>query len=396
MRVKSVGVKLFTRSIQPTGDPSGVIVEGSSSTSSSTTIVASPWPGWPDWPTPLWNGRVQQLTDTAWACVDLNASVLSTMPPYLVGAARTLDAAWLRNPDEDLYSSWEEFAKQLFWDYQLGEAFVIATARYATGKPARFHVVPPWAVEASIGPDGLRRYSIGQIDVTDDMLHLRYQSSVGDAHGHGPLEAGAARVVASEMLNRYATNLARAGGVPPGTLTHPEWLSPEQSAELQNQWVAARSAMMGLPAVLSGGIKWETSSLDPVKMALLELAQYEDSRIAILLGVPPFLVGLPAGGDSLTYSNVQSLFDYHWRAGLRPKAQAVMAGLSEWLLPDGTTVEVNRDAYIQPGPLERAQTYEIMHRIVDPQGNPALSVDEIRDAERLVDTTPMIETGVMG
>jgi hypothetical protein len=48
----------------------------------------------------------------------------------------------------------------------------------------------------------------------------------------------------------------------------------------------------------------------------VELSQWNESRIAVLLGVPPFLMGLPSGGDSMTYSNVQSLFDYHWRAGL--------------------------------------------------------------------------------
>ena len=65
----------------------------------------------------------------------------------------------------------------------------------------------------------------------------------------------------------------------------------------------------------------------------------------------------------MTYANVNAIFDYHWRAGLRPKATTVMAGLSQWLLPRGTTVEVNRDAYVQPEPLERAQTAEILHRI---------------------------------
>ena len=97
-------------------------------------------------------------------------------------------------------------------------------------------------------------------------------------------------------------------------------------------------------------------SCRPSDMALVELAQLNESRIAVLLGVPPFLVGLPSGGDSMTYSNVTSLFDYHWRAGLRPKAHAVMAALSAWLLPRGTTIEVNRDEYVQPGPYERAQT----------------------------------------
>jgi hypothetical protein len=91
--------------------------------------------------------------------------------------------------------------------------------------------------------------------------------------------------------------------------------------------------------------------------------------------VPPFLLGLPTG-DSMTYSNVSSVFDYHWRAGLKPKASRVMLALSQWLVPRGTTVEVNRDEYVQPGPFERAQTYEIHHRIG------SMTVEEIRESER--------------
>jgi hypothetical protein len=30
------------------------------------------------------------------------------------------------------------------------------------------------------------------------------------------------------------------------------------------------------------------------------------------------------------------------------------------MLPRGTTIELNRDAYVQPPPLERAQTWQIL------------------------------------
>lgn len=372
------------------GDPVGVMLAESGPPAPPLPWVSpSAWSGWPaDWAT-SWNGsNLGTLTDTAWMCLDLNSSVLSTMPPYLVGAAPTLNADWLRNPDPDIYTSFEELAKQLFWDYQaVGEAFLLATARYATGWPARFHVVPPWTVNVEM-EQGRRFYSIGSSDVTGDMLHIRYQSTTTDAHGHGPLEAGAARVVAAQVLARYATNLAAGGGIPTSVLEHPEELTAEQSALLQAQWVQARLSSIGEPAVLSGGVTWKPTQLDPVQMALLDLSQFNEARIAVLLGVPPFLVGLPSGGDSLTYSTTVQLFDFHWRAGLRPKAQTVMSALSEWLLPRGTRVELNRDEYIQPGPYERAQTAQILNGIVDKQGNPALTVDEIRDAERLDDTDP--------
>jgi HK97 family phage portal protein len=316
------------------------------------------------------------LTDTAWTCLDLNASLLATMPPYLVGASPTLPDDWLDNPDPDIYASWEEFAKQLFWDYQLGEAFVIATAYYANGKPARFHVVEPWYVNVEM-VGGRRVYSIGSADVTADMLHIRYQGGASDAHGHGPLEAGSARLVAASVLTRYGTNIATSGGIPNSVLNYPDGeLTATQAADLQNQWVEARMSSLGLPAVLSGGVTFETLQFSPTDMALIELLQFNESRIAVLLRVPPFLVGLPSGGDSLTYSTVSMALDYHWRAGLRPKAQAVMSAMSSWLTPRGTRVEVNRDAYVQPEPLVRAQTWQILIDIG------VLTADQVKVIER--------------
>ena len=373
------------------GDPDGLILAGPTVTAQSLpSVVPSAWSGWPDgWATPYWgNGNLQCLTDTAWMCLDLNASVLASMPPYLVGAPASLSSDWLNNPDPDVYASWEEFAKQLFWDYQLGEAFVLATSYYSTGWPARFHVVPPWFVNVELR-EGIRYYSIGEQDVTGEILHVRYQSSTGSAHGVGPLDAGSARCIADRVLTEYGTKLA-VTGVPSGVLAFPNGISPEQAALAKAQWMAARVSSVGEPAVLSGGITWTPTQLDPTKLGLLDLLRFQQSRIAVLLGVPPVVVGLPSGGDSLTYSNVTMLFDFHWRAGLRPKAQSVMSALSGWALPRGTSVEVNRDAYIQPEPYERAQTAQILAGIVDPNtGQQALTVSEIRAAERLDDATPV-------
>lgn len=380
------------------GDPDGVTVVTPTAWSGPPPVIRpSAWSGWPaEWSTPNWGGQVAQLADTAWMCLDLNSSVLSTMPPYLVGAAPSLSADWMTNPNPDTYTSWEEFLKRLAWDYQaVGEVFVHADAYYATGWPSRFHILPPWSVNVEMR-DGLRHYTVGDLDITARMLHIRYVSSVDDAHGHGPLEAGAARLIAAEVWQRYATSLATSGGVPPSVLEHPEELTPEQSAALKAQWVAARQSSIGEPAVLSGGLMWKPTQVNPKDMALLELSQYTDSRIAALLGVPPYMLALQQG-DPNTYANATSLFDFHWRSSLRPKAQALMSSLSGWLLPRGTRVELNRDEYVQPGPYERAQTAQILNSIVDPAtGQSVLSVAEIRAAERLDNTAPQgVAEGVL-
>ena len=164
----------------------------------------------------------------------------------------------MNNPD--LTRLPEEFLKQLWTTTSSGG--VRDRDRSSTGWPARFHVVPAALVNAELR-DGLRVYSIGSSDVTADLLHIRYSSSVGDAHGHGPLEAAARRVAAAAALDQYATALAAGGGIPSSVLLVDEQQTAEQSALLQAQWVQARMSSIGEPAVLSGGIKWEPPRSTP-------------------------------------------------------------------------------------------------------------------------------------
>ena len=363
------------------GDPDMVQIAPSPPPTPPPRIIPSAWSGWPaEWATPAWS-NLQGLVDTAWMCLDLNASIISTMPPYTVTGGRLAPSpTWLTNPDPDLYTSWAEFAKQLWWDYQLGEAFVVTTARYADGYPARFHVVEPWLVDVEMGSDGRRHYRIGTIDPGDDLLHIRYKSTTAAAHGVGPLDAGRTRMVAAGLLQRYASRVIESGGVPYYVMKHPLELGAEQIADLQAQWWTSRMNALGMPAILSGGIEIEALQVNGAAEAMLDLARHTDSRIAILLGVPPFLAGLPSGGDSMTYSNTVSLFDYHWRAGLRPKVEPVVAALSGWALPRGTDVEVNRDEYVRPGPLERAQTWKILTELG------VLTADDVAGLERFAAT----------
>ena len=129
-------------------------------------------------------------------------------------------------------------------------------------------------------------------------------------------------------------------------------------------------------------------------MALLELSQYNRSRIAVMLGVPPWLVALPGGGDPMTYANASGYLDFHWRAHLRPRAKRIMADLAGWALR-GVGVEVDSDEYVQPGPKERAETYQILAGIQDASGRSDRRRDprggEIRMSATLIEAPTDIE-----
>lgn len=377
-------------SVGPTfnpGDPHGleIVDDGVAPEGRMASIIPSLWDGWPaGWASPAWSQlgpKFDTLVDTAWAAIDLNASVLSAMPVYRQKNGAVLPATtWMGNPDPDIYTDWSEFAKQLFWDFQLGEAFVLPMSHGADGWPYNFRVIPPWMLNVEM--DGGRRvYNIGKLDVSDDILHIRYKSTTDGARGVGPLESAGARLIAAGVLARYASELAQGGGVPKYVIETEQQLTPEQAEHLKESWWAAR--MQDLrepwkPAVLYGGAKANPLQLDPQKMALMELAQYTEGRITNLLGVPAFLLGL-ASGDPMTYTNASSLFDFHDRRKLKPDAVRVMSALSGWALPRGQSVELNRDEYSRPALKERVESYEKLKAMG------VLSNEEIRVMERLVD-----------
>lgn len=363
------------------GDPDGFSFDNPETFSRALPIPRpSPFSGWPsEWATPDWQSGISRLVDTAWDCIDLNSSVLSTMPVYRLVGGQTMSAlSWMQNPDPDIYSSWQEFAKQVFWDYHLGEVFILATERYANGYPSRMRVMPPWVVKSELDSRGGRRHWIGRVEVTDDILHIRYKSSTDQPRGIGPLDGAGARLTVAGVLQRTIEDVARNGSVPPYILEVARRLNKDEATDLLDQWLDSRTRAAGAPAIVSGGTKAQAMQQpSPKDMALLELSQFTESRIAVKLGVPPFLMGLPSGGDSMTYSNVSSLFDYHDRASLKTKAAAVMQALSWWALPRGQAVELNRDEYTRPAFLERTQGY------VNLSGMGAVSTEEIRTMERL-------------
>lgn len=364
------------------GDPDGVVitddgVEGRALAS----IHPVPWSGLPLGWQPNWtsSAAIDSLVDTAWTCIDLNARVLAAMPVYRTQAGRvTGPKSWMLNPDPTIYSSWYEFAKQLFWDFQLGEAFVLPVAMGSDGYPLTFRVIPPWLMDVEMR-GGMRSYRLGGPqgpDVSAEVLHIRYKSRTDCARGIGPLDAAGCRLTSAGVLARYTSDLVSA---PPPymTLETDQLLNATDAQDLLDQWVTARASNRGHPAVLDGGVKLNTHQLNPKDMALLELSQFTDSRIAVMLGVPPFLAGLPAGGDSMTYSNVESLFDFHDRSGLKPMVAAVMSAFSNWALPRGQAAELNRDEYTRPSLGDRVTAYKTL---VEMQ---AMTAEQVAEIERL-------------
>lgn len=372
------------------GDPNGVELQGERVEARSfPTLSPSPWSGWPaEWSTPAWDwqSRFNALVDIAWTCIDRSATVLSAMPVYRTNRRGQVmePTSWMTNPDPMIYNSWAEFAKQVFRDFLMGEVFVLPVAFGADGYPLTFRVVPPHLMHVEMR-GGIRRYWLGGMagfDVTDDILHIRYDSSTDSPRGKGPLEVAGGRRITAGLIETYTRQVVSNGGMPLYTLETDTELTEDEAQDLLNQWVTSRRANFGHPPVLDHGVKLNAQTgTSPKDMALIEIAQFTESRICVLLGTPPFIMGLPTG-DSMTYSNVSQVFDQHDRLSLRPMAAHVMGALSAWALPSTQRVELNTDEYSRPDFATRVDAY------VQLVGAKIMSADEVRMAERLQGTAP--------
>jgi HK97 family phage portal protein len=218
-----------------------------------------------------------------------------------------------------------------------------------------------------------------------DLCHIRYLTLPGKEHGISPLESAGARLLAAEALARYAGSLAADSGVPWAVIKTKGKLSADQANDLKMQWVAARRNALGAPGVLDNEADLQVLATSPKDMALRELAQFSEARIAVLLGVPPNDLALPAEQGSLTYSTTAMQNEHHYRRTLLSLSLTISEALSGWALPAGTNFRLDPAAYTEPSPLERAQIAEIYVR------SGVMTVAEVRAKEMTWWPSPELE-----
>ena len=91
---------------------------------------------------------------------------------------------------------------------------------------------------------------------------------------------------------------------------------------MEQSFQGARNA--GRPLLLEGGLDWKAMSLSPRDMDFIELKHAAAREIALAMGVPPMLLGIP--GDN-TYANYQEANRSFWRQTVLPLANRTARAL---------------------------------------------------------------------
>jgi hypothetical protein len=120
-------------------------------------------------------------------------------------------------------------------------------------------------------------------------------------------------------------------------------MPPDQFDRLKQDLDALYSgaANAGRPLLLEGGLDWRPMSLSPADLDFLEARNSAAREIALALGVPPQLLGIP--GDN-TYANYKEANLAFWRMTVLPLAEKMAASLSvclDWRGPRDEPVPVS-------------------------------------------------------
>jgi phage portal protein BeeE len=159
-------------------------------------------------------------------------------------------------------------------------------------------------------------------------------------------------------------------------------LPADRIAKLLDSWATARRNRG--TAFLNADVTLETVGFDPEKLQLAAARSYIATEVARACGIPAYYVDAETG-SSMTYSNAttqrQTLLDF----SLIPLMTSVTERLSmPDFIPSTQQVKYDLSDYLRGSDLERANIYKILNSIVDAEGNPAITIDEIRQAEEMI------------
>ena len=145
------------------------------------------------------------------------------------------------------------------------------------------------------------RFIADVVEGVRPILHLKFFHPANDHYGLSPLEAAATAIDIHNTASRWNKALLDNSARPSGALVYTARdgnLSPDQFERLKSELEAGfqGAAHAGRPMLLEGGLDWKSMSLTPKDMDFIEAKHVAAREIALALGVPPMLLGIP--GDN--------------------------------------------------------------------------------------------------
>lgn len=303
-----------------------------------------------------------------WACVKITAQAVSSLPCIVyekdaAGSRKRIDDGIAEliapdgspNADQTPLEFWEG---QVAWLVTQGNAY--AEKVESRGRLTALQPLPSSKVTPHRREDGtlVYRYSDrGKVEELprDKVMHLKGfgQALSNPDMGMSPIAAGVQSLGAAMAAQESGASTFANGGRPTGFFLFDQQLSAEQREQARAALVAPLqgSSRAGGVGILEAGVKWQSVSLNPEDMQMLETRRFDVEEICRWWGVPPIIVGHAAEGQTMWGSGVEHILISWLVLGIDPICDRIEARIRKQLLrPYGHRrryAEFNREALLQ-------------------------------------------------
>ncbi len=270
--------------------------------------------------------------------------------------------------------SGKEFLESVYSYKQIaGNAYILGIAGKAkniqelyTLRPDRVSIIPgknfiPLAYRYKVGSN-IQDYQVNPISGKSQILHLKNFHPTSDWYGLSSIEAAAYSIDQHNQAGEWNQALLQNGARPSGAIVvqsekgRARSLGDKQFSQLKEtiETMFSGPHNAGKPMLLDGGLDWKEMSLSPKDMDFIESKHSSARDIALALGMPPQLLGIP--GDN-TYSNLQEARLALWEQTIIPMVDNVIGNFNNWLSPYyGGNIKLSYDLESIPALAERKES----------------------------------------
>lgn len=238
---------------------------------------------------------------TVYACVRLLADTIASLPWKVYRRDAKGIPVEVRPPPPIIREPWPGFDLfQYKWTMVAslalrGNFYGYVTSRGKDDRPTAVMPLHPDLVFLERRPDIFAWYDpiyriMGEQVPTADMVHIRRFTMPGEPWGLSPVRQAAVAIGMALASEEYGYRYFKESANPSGMLTTDQDLDDDSVRRNQQQWISSHAGRK-LPAVLSGGFKFEPLSIKPEESQFLATRQFQRSEICIMYGVPPILIG---------------------------------------------------------------------------------------------------------
>lgn len=176
-----------------------------------------------------------------------------------------------------------------------GNSYHMITSRDNQGYPTALLPLHPDTVFLERRTDMLMWFDpvyrvMGEQVPSEDIIHMRRFTLPGEPWGLSPIRQAAVAIGMGLSAEEYGYRYFKESANPSGILCTDQDLDEAAISRLQQNWIQSHGGRR-LPAMLTGGFKWQTLTISPEESQFLATRQFQRSEICMMYGVPPILIG---------------------------------------------------------------------------------------------------------